>query len=47
MSLTSMYDTNANLLIAASHGMIGLTAATATAELVTDLIADKQPAIDF
>lgn len=37
---------NANLLIATGHGMIGLTAATATAELVTDLITGKQPAID-
>jgi hypothetical protein len=31
---------------ATGHGMIGLTAATATAELVTDLIAGKQTAID-
>jgi D-amino-acid dehydrogenase len=37
---------NANLFIATGHGMIGLTAATATAELVTDLIIGKQPAID-
>lgn len=37
---------NANLFIATGHGMIGMTAATATAELVTDLIAGKQPAID-
>jgi D-amino-acid dehydrogenase len=37
---------NANLFIATGHGMIGLTAATATAELVTDLIAGKKPAID-
>ncbi len=36
----------ANLIIATGHGMIGMTAATATAELVTDLIAGKQPAID-
>jgi D-amino-acid dehydrogenase len=37
---------NANLFIATGHGMIGLTAATATAELVTDLITGKQTAID-
>jgi glycine/D-amino acid oxidase-like deaminating enzyme len=37
---------NTNLFIATGHGMIGLTAATATAELVTDLIAGRQPAID-
>jgi D-amino-acid dehydrogenase len=36
----------ANLFVATGHGMIGLTAATATAELVTDLITGKQPAID-
>ena len=37
---------NANLFIATGHGMIGMTGATATAELVTDLIAGKPPAID-
>lgn len=37
---------NANLIIATGHGMIGMTAATATAELVTDLITGQQPAID-
>ncbi|MGD8836451.1 MAG: FAD-dependent oxidoreductase [Desulfobacteraceae bacterium] len=37
---------NANLFIATGHGMIGLTAATATAELVTAMIAGKTTAID-
>jgi D-amino-acid dehydrogenase len=37
---------NDNLFIATGHGMIGLTSATATAELVTDIITGKQPAID-
>jgi D-amino-acid dehydrogenase len=37
---------NGNLIIATGHGMIGVTAATATAELVSDLITGKQPAID-
>ncbi|MGD8847874.1 MAG: FAD-dependent oxidoreductase [Desulfobacteraceae bacterium] len=36
----------ANLFIATGHGMIGLTAATATAELVADLMTGKRPAID-
>lgn len=37
---------NGNLIIATGHGMIGVTAASATAELVSDLITGKQPAID-
>jgi D-amino-acid dehydrogenase len=37
---------NPNLYLATGHGMIGMTAATATAELVTHLITGKNPAFD-
>ena len=35
-----------NLLLATGHGMLGLSTAPSTGELVADLIAGKQPAID-
>ncbi len=36
-----------NLVVATGHGMLGLTLATGTGQIVSDLIYDREPQIDI
>lgn len=45
MPIISRSPAHANLVVATGHGMLGLTLATGTGKLVSDMIQDKKPQI--